>query len=311
VLKGIIKMKITTYRELQSKEELLPLFQHAFWWPFNPIAFDKTIRADPRLRNSPVGYVAIIGNQVAGFVGVMDIQTRTLQESEEIVGGIWGVVTHPVHARQGIFKALMQRGHDYFREQGYKFSFLYTSKILIAYAFYRKLGYKDAIVYSSAYKVIKDPRKTAKEIRKKGKVDWDRLLELYNRVTRNYTGFVIRDKQYGKMLAARKKIQPAKSIESDKGYALLRESEGNMYVRELVALTREEVDKLIAQIEEKTAKTVVDEKVLGKNTLNTYQSRGYMIITEGYDLLMSKQLTDATLEETYGEEFYATSADSF
>ena len=117
-------MKITTYRELQSQDGLLPLFQHAFWWPYNPKEFDKTIKADPRLKDGPVGYVAMRDNQIAGFIGVMDITTLTLQESEENVGGIWGVVTHPVHARKGIFKALMKKSHDYFKEQGYKISLL-------------------------------------------------------------------------------------------------------------------------------------------------------------------------------------------
>lgn len=127
--------------------------------------------------------------QIAGFVGVMDIATRTLKESEENVGGIWGVVTHPAHARKGIFKALMQKSHNYFKEQGYKFSLLYTSKILIAYALYHKLGYEDTIGSPSAYKVIKETKKTAKKTRKKIKLDWDKILELYNQATKNYTGF--------------------------------------------------------------------------------------------------------------------------
>lgn len=310
-MKGTSKMKITTYRELQSKDELLPLFQHAFWWPFNPKEYDKTIKADPRLKNGPVGYAAIVDNHIAGFVGVMDITTRTLQESEETVGGIWGVVTHPVHARKGIFKALMQRSHDSFKEQGYKFSLLYTSKILIAYAAYHKLGYKDTAAYSSAYKVINETRKTVKKTRKKIKLDWGRLLKLYNQATKNQPGFVIRDKQYGRMLEIRKRIQPEKSILTDKGYALLREDEGTMYVKELIALKKEEGSKLIAQIEEKTTKAIIDEKVVNKDTLDTYKSRGYMTIREGYDLLMSKQLTDTTFEETYGHTFHATSADFF
>lgn len=304
-------MKITTYRELQSKDELLPLFQHAFWWPFNPDEYGKTIDADPRLKNSPVGYAALRDNHVVGFVGVMDIATRTLQGSEEMVGGIWGVVTHPVYTRQGIFKALMQRSHDYFKEQGYKFSLLYTSRMLIAYEFYHRLGYKDAVSYSSAYKVVKNPEKPAKKTRRKKKLDWDRLLALYYDVTKDYTGFVVRDKQYGRMLEIRKRIQPEKSVVTDKGYALLREDEESFYIKELIALEREEGNRLLAQIEGKATKAIIDEKVVSNETLNTYRSRGFMIIEEGYDLLLSKQLADTTFVETYGQRFRATSADSF
>lgn len=304
-------MEIATYRELQAKDELLPLFQHAFWWPFNPTEFDKIIRTDPRLKESPSGYAAIRDNQVAGFVGVMDIETRTIQDSVEKVGGIWGVVTHPAYARKGIFKALMNRSHDYFKEQGYKFSFLYTSKILIAHALYQKLGYRDTLTHPSAYKIIKGKGKVPKETGKGVKVDWDIILRIYNQATKNCTGFVVRDRQYGKMLETRKKIQPEKTIVSDKGYALLKENEGTIYVQELMALTKEKVSKLVPQIEEKTKKAVIDEKIQDENTMAAYKSQGYIILREGYDLLMSKQLTDATFTETYGSKFYATSADFF
>ena len=48
-------MEITTYRELQSKDELLPLMDQAFEWPFNPVEFEEIIKADPRLQHGPVG----------------------------------------------------------------------------------------------------------------------------------------------------------------------------------------------------------------------------------------------------------------
>jgi predicted acetyltransferase len=135
-------MEIKTYRELEIRDEFLPLFQHAFWWPYNPKEFKKAIKVDPRLQNSPVGYAATKNKRLVGFVGVMDITTRTLEGSEEKVGGIWGVVTHPAFTRKGISTALMQKSHEYFKEEGYKFSLLNTSKSLIAHAFYQKLGYR-------------------------------------------------------------------------------------------------------------------------------------------------------------------------
>ncbi len=303
-------MKIMPYRELRSKEGLLPLFQHAFWWPFNPKEFEETIKADPRLTNSPVGFAAVKNKQIIGFVGVMDIATRTLQKVEEPVGGIWGVVTHPLHARKGIFKALMQRSHTYFEEQGYKFALLYTSRILIAYAFYVKLGYKDAVAYSSAYKIIRETG-AHKKAKKKTKLDWDLILGLFNQTTTNCTGFVVKDKQYGTMLEKRKRIQPENSIVTAKGYALLRKDEGNIFIQELVAKTKEDASKLVAKIDKGTAKAVINGMVVNELILDTYRSAGYMIMSEGYGLLMSKQLANATFTETYGDKFYTSSADSF
>jgi predicted acetyltransferase len=304
-------MEFLTYEELPSKDELLPLFQHAFWWPFNSAEFEQEIKTDPRLKNSPVGFAALKRGHLAGFVGVMDIATRTLQGSIEKVGGIWGVVTHPAHAQRGIFTALMEKSHEYFKKQGYRFSLLYTSRVLIAHAFYQKLGYKDALIHPSAYKIISRMKKPTKRRTGKANVDWTKILELYNQVVKDRTGFVVRDKQYGKGLETRKRFSPEKTILTDQGYALLKESEGNIYVRELMALTTENASEIITRIEKKATKAVIAENVMDKNLLATYQSHGYIILREGYDLLMSKQLADATFEETYGSQFFATSTDFF
>lgn len=304
-------METTTYRELQSKNELLPLMDQAFEWPFNPVEFEEIIKADPRLQHSPVGYAAMEDNHLAGFVGVMDLTTRTLDGAEETVGGIWGVVTHPAHARKGISKALMQRSHQYFKEKGYRFSLLNTWRPLIACAYYQKLGYKEAIVYPSAYKLIEKPRKSTKPTNKKAKLDWDKILKIYNQATENRTGLVFRDKQYGKMLEIRKRIQPEKSVITDEGYALLKEDEGNVTIQEIIALTTEETGKLINLIGEKAIKAVIDGAVLDNKILDSYRSRGYMVLEDSYNVLMAKPLTKMRFPEVYGDKFYMTNADSF
>ncbi|MGD8566015.1 MAG: GNAT family N-acetyltransferase [Candidatus Bathyarchaeota archaeon] len=304
-------MKITTYRELKLRDELLPLFQHAFWWPFNPQEFEKIIKTDPRLEHSPVGYAAIDDNRLVGFVGVMDIATRTLERSEEKVGGIWGVVTHPAHAKKGIFTALMKKSHEYFREERYKFSLLNTSKPLIAYRFYQKLGYKDVLTYPSVYKVIPKQKKTARKSGKRPKLDWNKVLKIFNRATKDQTGFVVRSQRYGKMLETTKRVQPRKSIVTDKGYILLKEEGGNVTIREVIAFTKEEADRLITQSEEKAKKTIIAEAVLNNNLQKNYQKHGFMLLEVGYDLLMSKPLTQTKFREIYGHKFYAAATDYF
>ena len=52
-------MKVETYRELKSKDELFPLIDQALWEYLNPIEFEQDIEADPRLKHSPIGYAAI------------------------------------------------------------------------------------------------------------------------------------------------------------------------------------------------------------------------------------------------------------
>ncbi len=287
------------------------MMYQAFEWPFNTTEFKETIKADPRLQHSPVGYAAIKNRHLVGFVGVMDLMTRTLDEEEEIVGGIWGVATHPAHARKGISTALMQRSHRYFEEVGYRFSLLTTWRPLIAWAFYKKLGYKEAVVFPSVYKPIEKRKKSTRVGTKKAKLDWDKILKIYNQATENRTGLVVRDKQYGKMLEIRKRIQPEKCIITDEGYVLLKEEEGNVAIQEIIALKTEETSKLINLIEQKATRTVVDGAVLDNTILDVYRSHGYMVLEESYNVLMAKPLEKAGFAEVYGDKFYMTEADSF
>lgn len=304
-------MEITTYRELRSKNELLPLMDQAIGWPFNPVEFEKTIRANPRLQHSPVGYAAIENNHLAGFVGVTNLPTRTLDEAEETVGGIWGVATHPAYTRRGISTALMRRSHEYFKERNYRFSLLMTARPIVAYAFYQKLGYKEAVVFPSAYKLVERPRKPARKSTKKTKLDWDKILKIYNQATEERTGLVVRDKEYGRMLETRKIIQPEKSVMTEEGYALLKEGEGNVGIQEIMALATDEISKLISLIEEKAAKAVIDEVVLDNRLLHTYQSHGYMVLEDSYNVMMAKPLAKMSFTEVYGDKFYMSSADMF
>ncbi len=304
-------MKIKTYKELRSKNELLPLLDQAIGWPFNPVEFEKAIRADARLQHGPVGYAAIENNHLAGFVGVTELPTRTLDGAEEIVGGIWGVATHPAYARRGISTALMRRSHEYFKERNYRLSLLVTARPIVAYEFYQKLGYMEAVVFPSAYKLVIRPRIPARKSTKKTKLDWNRILKIYSQATEDRTGLIVRDKEYERMLETRKRIQPEKCVVTDEGYALLKDEEGNMAVQEIIALTTEETSKLINLIEEKTTKAVIDEVVLSNRLLHIYQSRGYMVLKDSYNVLMAKPLSKMSFTEVYGDKFYMTSADLF
>jgi ribosomal protein S18 acetylase RimI-like enzyme len=150
-------MKIVTYRELESKDDFMMLMELAFWWPTSPTKMEEMISSDIRLKDGPVGFCAVTDDQLAGFVGVMDIPTKTVEGKVEIVGGIWCVATNPDFSQQGICKTLMEKAHSYFRSQKYPFSFLSTIRTIIAYALYLKLGYREVDVvnrYLGAYKVL-------------------------------------------------------------------------------------------------------------------------------------------------------------
>src|SRR5512136_1205739 len=108
------KMRILTYQQLDQKKSLLPLMDQAFGWPLDPMEFDKNIKADPRLRDSGVGFCAATEGKTVAYVGVMDLDTRTVDNKTERVGGIYGVATLPGQTRKGMCTALLNRAHEHF-----------------------------------------------------------------------------------------------------------------------------------------------------------------------------------------------------
>ena len=305
-------MNIITYRELRLKNEFLPLMDQALSWPFNPQKREEIIKIDPRLKDSPVGYCAVENNQVVGFVGVMDLATRTLDGSTELAGGVCGVATLPSHSRKGISTTLMHRAHQYFQEQRYRFSFLLTSQYLIAFAYYQKLGYKIAIEFPSAYKILQKANESKTAENGKKRLDWEKILEIYNQCSAKKTGFVVRDKGYFKMLEKSGDIQPETSFITKMGYVFLKERKETILVREIISSTIDEANKLIDEVEKKAQTIVIDRVVLDNKIFQAYQSRGYMVLNRSYGVLMVKPLGKSVrYREVYGDNFYMSEADDF
>ncbi len=144
------------------------------------------------------------------------------------------------------------------------------------------------------------------------KPDWNKMLRVYRQVTKDLTGLVLRSEEYMKMLELRKIIQSEKTIQTEEGYAFLKEDEGRVSIKEIMAPTKEETVRLIKKAEDKALRTVVDRTVLSERILNAYESQEYMTLTHSYGVLMAKPLIrSTTFKEIYGNNFYLTSADIF
>jgi len=247
-------LKVSTYRELESKDGLLPLLDHAFNWIFDERQFDDFMKIDPRLKNSPVGFCALENGRIIGYVGVMDVTTRTLGDALEQVGGLYGVTTLPGFTRRGIFTTLMGKAHEYFREKGYRFSFLGTSPALVAHRLYEKLGYTDVVEYPSAYKVVRNKSRNACVEGLVSAFEPQRMLNIYNKATKGRTGLVIRDIPYLNMLKKIERIKPEHLLLDDEGYVVFREDKATIWVRELIATGKKETEKLVAATEQKSAR---------------------------------------------------------
>jgi GNAT superfamily N-acetyltransferase len=305
-------MKILPFRELEAKNELLPLLDHAFRWTFNPRTFEQFVRKDPRLRNGPIGFCALEDDSVVGFVGALDLTTRTLDGTIDRVCGIYGVSTLPSQVRKGVSTALMNATHQYFRERGYRFSFLFTSHTIVAHEFYRKLGYTDALQLPSAYKVL-EPKKTKPARKEKNtELDFDKLSKIYNEYMKDKAGFVLRDRAYFEMLKKIEGLTASQSIMGNGGYVLFKKEKNGIWIREFIALNAKEMDKLIGLAETKAKDLVYDRGVLDDSLLEAYKAHGYLVHEKSHSVLMAKPLTaDASFKQAYGNKIHLTSLDFF
>ena len=301
-------MKILTYQELKDKDALLPLMEQAFGWPFDQQEFDRKIRIDPRLRESCVGLCAIDEGTVVGYVGIMDLTTRTLEGTVEKTGGIYGVATLPGHTRQGVCRTLLNSAHERLNEKHYRFSILVTSPTIVAHDLYTKLGYFDVTSFPGAYKVVATTKNKEKPQRGT-KLDFGRMLEIYGKYVKDKTGFVLRDEACMKMLAKNLKISPGDCIITDRGYAILKKDMKRLRVREIAAYDEKEMHRLLRLIENKAENLIYARAVLDPKLQRAYRSHGYSVLRAGHCVLMAKELTDTSFSDEYGARFHMSDLD--
>jgi len=302
-------MKILSYWNLESTDELLPLLDQAFGWSFNPRTFQQFVKIDPRLKNSEVGFCAVDDGRILGYVGVMDLTTRALDGSVERVGGLYGVATLPGHTRRGICTSLMVHAHEYFRDRGYRFSLLNTSPTIVAYSLYSKLGYLEAFDRLSTYKVVgnKKPKRL-----KTGKLDFGRLSRIYDGYVKGKSGLVVRDEAYFRMLKKVEWLAGHQNLFSENGYALYKKEKDLIRISELVAPNAEEMNYLIGLLEEQAKDIVLCRTILDKTLLRVFRSRSYMILEKSHGVMMYKPLSsDASFRQAYGDRFFMSSLDHF
>lgn len=307
-------MEILAYQELKEKNTLLPLMEQAFGWPFDPTEVEKSIRADPRLRDGSVGFCALKEGKAIGYAGVMDLTLGTVAGTEERVGGLYAVATFPGYTRQGVCTALMNRAHEYFVSKGYRFSLLTTSPTIVAHALYRKLDYFDVASFPSAYKVrAKAEKPEALEHRGVSKWDYDGILERFREYVKGRTGFVIRDKTYLRMLIKQHEISAKECVMTERGYVIFKREKKQVRVRELVAHNQKEMNRLIGLVENKAQRAIIGRLGVENPAVSrAYASRGFTVLETGHGVLMAKELVaGASFNDSFGSRFYMSALDHF
>jgi len=298
-------MRILTYDELECKEELFPLFYRAFGHPFDPWRFEEDRAKDPVFKDGLAAFCAVVDGTLAGIVGVLEIPTRTVG-GEEVVGGLWSVITHPAFPRQGIAAALMERAHQYYKERSIRLVFLTTNSSWGAHRLYRKLGYQDVAWPTTrmAYKVL--PSDSARQTSELQSATEKQVAALFQRFTADRTGFVLRPANFLELRL--RSPSPALTrelcLQTEGGYVLANQNRGGTDILEMVAVNVEAQHTLLSALEGQGS-YVEDRMVISDALAKGYRERGYLSSQGSYDVLMAKALEPGvSVERLYGDAFY-------
>jgi GNAT superfamily N-acetyltransferase len=304
-------MDIIPYAQLEDKRRMLPLFYHAGHSPFD---YRRRGNGDFRIRKGYEGLCGVEDGELLGFVGFMDIPTRTVSGTE-VVGGIWGVVTDSNHVRKGVSKALMEASHQYFQERGFRFSFLTTYGSWGAHRLYRKLGYEDVKSTTGcpiAYRLMESDAKATGYCGEFQTPTEEGVAGLFEQFTSQLTGFVIRPKEYLSYVACCGGISLEHSLEVEGGYVLANERMGLVQAREVVAMNSTAQGRLLDALEQSAAGgSVLDSLVTTTALRDGYAARGYQLYSGRYGVLMAKELGDASMDDVYGDRFYISAMEWF
>jgi predicted acetyltransferase len=305
-------MEIITYAELKNKDEYMMLMEMAFWWPVVPRRFDRITKWDERLKNGPIGFCAMENRRLASHVGVMNIPLRTLKGEVEVVGGISAVATNPDFANRSLAGILMEKAHQYFREKGYRFSFLTTNRTIRAHAGYKKLGYVEVESMNripSVYKILKKGSSVKKPTKRE--LNPNKVYSLFEKFVKDKSGFVIRQKDFVKLYLFRKSIDRKAFVLMRDGYAFLNKDRGATRIHEMVASNEATYQKLVIESERMSTGIIIDRSVYDPKLLKVYKSRGYKTQLGSNSVLMVKPLDKIDYREVFGDSIYLGFLDWF
>ncbi len=155
-------MKICYYDEVDHYD-VHRLTMLAFGWAMRPREIRYLMRHDPRVMDG-YGLYAVEDGLVVAQVVPLHMPVR-LTSGVEVVGGMAGVCSLPSIWGRGYARALLERAHELYREEGYDISTLMTSRNIRGYGIYRRLRYVDLAPFRHATHRVKGRRAGAKGLR--------------------------------------------------------------------------------------------------------------------------------------------------
>jgi len=304
-------MEIKYYSELKTKEQFSVLQYLGFRQALNYKTFDLRRELDYRFSGGPGGICALIDNKLVGFVGLMQIPTKTIM-GNELVGGVWCVVTNPDYWGKGICSTLMEKAHEYFVEMGCRFCFLSTSKGLISYNLYKKLGYEEINSFQGFPKVFKFSKTKTGKINKLSSIDIKKANVLFKEFAKNFTGFVIRPSDFIDFQKWNGRYEDQVSVQCEGGYALASHNSGHLVIEEFISMNDVVATTILKRLESKSEGLLIDPIVSYEGHKKIYQKRKYVFEESQNFVFMVKPLVaNAKFFESYGDKFYINALSVF
>ncbi len=295
-------MEILEYDQVDPKQVLaLNLFSLGYALDAARVA----VMREREARLAPfVALYGVHGGKVLGQVGVLETTVETASGPERF-GALWAVATHPDAARQGIAEALVEEAHRRMRKRGLRWSFLTTSRSLVAHGLYLKAGYVDGADLGQA--VAGDVANEESPADRGGEytlVPGEEAQEpliyaLYQRSVSGRLGFIHRppgfvqgavaagDLSWDELFLVHRDSEPV-------GYAVVSRRRGHACVRELRVLPGiERVDVLLA-VRRAFQGPVLYQGACTQDELDGLRRAGFRQAAAGWGTLMVKNLAAST-----------------
>ena len=306
-------MRIIAYDEMNDPTGFAIMGDSAFFTPMAPHQIAVRRRSDPRYRE-PYGFVMIDRGRPAGFVGVIDIKVRTRTGEVVACGGIHNVMTSPSYARRGIARHLFEHAHDHFRGLGYPFSFLGTSRSLVAWRLYDKLGYSEMPLSvkqaPSAYLVREVRGKTPKPGRSR-KPDYSAIEKLLGGFWNRRRCTFVNEAGW---LEGRMKgwhDDAANIITVPGGFAYVETGKDTVRIYELVTRNARARDRILSRIKHLNRPVIIHYSVNDPALVEFYRDCGFSFRARGFYVMMAKALGATSLRSAFGLDFSWSPLDQF
>lgn len=308
------QLRIARFDELDDPYEFLTLMSQGFGWNAHPRRVATIRRADPRYRD-PYGFCALAGDRLAGFVGAMDLPVRTLDRGDEMAGGFFAIATRPEFTRRGIARRLILHTQRHFRARGYRFSFLYTSRSLVAFSLYEGLGYHDIPEDEPGpgrwVRIFRTRKPGRRRPGKPTRAQLRQVYRLFDEAAAGWTGFARRPDDWLRTALKSGRITPADLLIDPDGYALTSSGWDTTYLFEIVARNPAAYRRLIERARDLGRPVLVGFGVYDPVLLGVYHQLGFRRQRRVHSTVMYRELGRTRYRTAFGDRFRVTPVDAF